>query len=118
MQNNLYINNFGFRPPNSISVSFLDTEWIEKWEGMDGTTNIDKIVVGRKRQITLEFQYLNRFQWEFLIQYINNGFWLVECNQIDAQFSGPYFIELAGYKESYMGGKSDITLTLTPQTKE
>jgi hypothetical protein len=118
MSNNFYINNFGFRPPNKIQVKFLDTGWIEKWEGMDGTTNFDKIITGQKKEYILDFDYLNRFEFEFLNSYINNGFWLVECNQIDSQFKGQYMISLDGYKQSYMGGKSNITITLTPETKD
>lgn len=114
MYNNLFIEGLPFRPPNSVDTKFLDVDYTEKWDGMDGTTNFHKTVLGKKRQKVLSFQYLTNTQFNFLIDYINNGFYFVSYTENEFSFSGQYLIELEGYSDTFGGGRKNIVLTLTP----
>lgn len=115
MYNNLFIDSTAFRPPNSVETKFLDLDYTEKWDGMDGTTNFHKTVLAKKRQKILNFQYLTDSQFNFLLTVINNGFYFVNYVETSFAFAGQYLIELEGYSDAFGGGKAGIVLVLTPQ---
>lgn len=102
------------RPPNKISTKFLDLEWSEMWSGMNGQTNFYKTVLGRKRQKILFFQRLTYLEFEMLLEYKDNGFWLVEYAEQQLGFSGQYIISFDGCADTFAAGQGEITLTLTP----
>lgn len=118
MINTLKINSYSFRPPNSISTVYLDQAYQIKWDGMDGTTNFHKIIVGKKKAKNLVFNYLERYEFEFIESLINTGFVPIEYDLTDFAFSGNYLIEMNGYGDDFGGGKSNVNLLLTPQNLE
>jgi len=118
MHNYLTINGQGFRPPNSVQTENADVSYQTKWDGMDGTTNFHKIITGTKKVKKLNFQILDRFEFEFIQDFVNNGFWSVELEMTGHSFSGNYLIEFTGFEDGFSGTKSNIVLTLTPQNVE
>lgn len=115
MYNNLFIEGLPFRPPNDVKTKFLDVAYVEKWDGMEGTTNVHKTVLGRKREKTFNFQYLTGPQFNFLLNYVNNDFYFVSYTENSFTFVGQYWIEWVDYTDSFGGGIADVVLTLTPQ---
>lgn len=114
----IYIDNYAFRSPNRVDTEFMDRAFEFTNNGMDGKTNFQKIITGQKRKITLTFDFLDRYEWEFLQPYRASGFVNVKSDLADHYFNQNFLIDFANYEDSFGGGKKNIILTLTPENME
>ena len=114
----IYIDNHAFRPPNMVNTEFMDRSFEFINNGMDGKTNFQKIITGTKRKIILTFNYLNRYEWEFIQSQRGVGFVNVRFDLTDHAFNQNFLIDFADYEDSFGGGKKNIIVILTPEGME
>jgi len=114
----IYFDNYAFRPPNAVSTQFMDRAYEFTNEGMNGKTNFQKIINGTKRKIILTFDFLNRYEWEFIQSQRGIGFVNVRYDLTDHSFNSNYLIDFASYDDGFGGGKNNVTVILTPEDLE